>query len=88
MKILLTKTAMLRAGREQITADYDAALQQFFPDPNKTSTKRAFCMGVVMCTLALKHFVEEPESNLLPGMAAEESMEFYYEAARQMLHED
>lgn len=88
MKMLLTKPAMLRAGREQITADYEAALGQFFPDPSKPDTKRAFCMGVVMCTLALKHFVEEPASNLLPGMTAEDSMEFYYEAARQLLHED
>jgi len=88
MKMLLTKTAMLRAGRDQINADYKAAIAQFFPDPNKADTKRAFCLGVVMCTLALKHFVEEPKSNLLPGMTAEESMEFYFEAARQLLHED
>jgi hypothetical protein len=88
MKMLLTKTAMLRAGRDQLNADYRAAFAQFFPDPNKVDTKRAFCLGVVMCTLALKHFVEEPKSNLLPGMTAEESMEFYFEAARQLLHED
>ena len=88
MKMLLTKTAMQRAGREQIMADYEAAMQQFFPDPSKTSTKANVCMSLVMCTMALKHFVEEPASNLLPGMTAEESMEFYYEAARQLLHED
>jgi hypothetical protein len=88
MKITLTKPAMMRAGKAQINADYEAAIREFFPDPNKADTKRAFCLGVVMCTLALKHFVEEPASNLLPGMTAEESMEYYFEAARQLLHED
>lgn len=79
----------LRAGEEQIAADFDAAMKQFCIDAQHPQyAKKIYCLGIVMTTLALKQFVEVPESNLLPGMDAEDSMEAYYEAARKHLHAD
>jgi hypothetical protein len=78
----------LRAGREQVRADYIAAMQQFCFNPKTLNAERAFYLGVVMCMLALRHFVEEPKSNLLPGMESQDSMDAYFEAARGMLHAD
>lgn len=77
----------MRAAEEQLTADFNAAMEQFcFDTQGPQFTKKVYCLGVVMGALALKQFADTPESNLIPGMSPEESMGAYYEAARKHLH--